>query len=112
MAKGGERGGMGGGSNGIDSTGTGDPGEVGDGGMRDAWCICAIKPASSEFAFAPPNGNDFFPPLGLFPEAEPCTERAYRGKTGPALSATPMRVSRMGNRCGGWARAISFYLLD
>ena len=81
---------MGGGSSGIDSAGTGGPGEVGDMGMPDACGRgCAVKPASSEFAFAPPNGNDFFPPLGLFPKPNRAPRERIEGRPDPPFPLLP-----------------------
>ena len=81
---------MGDGSCGTGSAGTGDRGEVGDIGMRDACCGgCSVKSALCGFAFAPPNGSDFFPPLGLFPKPNRAPRERIEGRPDPPFPLLP-----------------------
>lgn len=81
---------MGDGSSGTGSAGTGDRGEVGDIGMRDAYCGgCAVTSASRGIAFVPPNGNDFFPLLGLFPKPNRAPRERIEGRPDPLFPLLP-----------------------
>lgn len=70
--------------------GTGDRGEVGDMGMREAdGGCCAVESGSCEFAFAPPNGNDFFTPLGLLPKPNRALIERIEGRPDPLFPLLP-----------------------
>lgn len=81
---------MGAGSNDTGSAGAVDCGEVGDMGMREVCgCCCAAKSALSELTFAPPNGNDFFPPPGLFPKPNRAPRERIDGRVDPPFPLLP-----------------------
>jgi len=52
-------------------------------------CCCAIKSASCECVLAPPNGNDFFPPLGLFPKPNLAPRERIEGRLDPLFPPLP-----------------------
>lgn len=70
--------------------GTGDRGEVGDMGMREADGGCsAAESVEGEFVFAPPSGNDFFPPLGLLPNPNRAPKERIEVRLDPLFPLLP-----------------------
>ena len=55
-------------------------------GMREAG---GVESASCDFAFAPPNGSGFFPPLGLFPKPNRAPRERIEGRVDPLFPLLP-----------------------